>query len=120
MNWLEQRQDIVAQNVANVNTPGYRSHDVIPFEKHLGRTGEAGRHQPVATDVRHFAEGHARPRRIGTEENRTGIEAKPTGNQVSLEHELMKVAENATQHELALNVYGKQADMIRAALGQSG
>ena len=31
MHWLDQRQSVLAQNVANVNTPGYKARDVPDF-----------------------------------------------------------------------------------------
>ena len=35
--WLSVRQDVVAGNVANVNTPGYRAMDVEPFSDVLDK-----------------------------------------------------------------------------------
>ena len=37
--WLAVRQSAVAGNVANVNTPGYGTVDVEPFEKVLDKSG---------------------------------------------------------------------------------
>ncbi len=39
--WLAVRQSVVAQNVANVNTPGFKAMDVEPFEAILNETGMA-------------------------------------------------------------------------------
>ena len=45
MEWLSQRQQLLAHNVANANTPGYKSQDLKPltFKKHGARRCRAPR-----------------------------------------------------------------------------
>jgi flagellar basal-body rod protein FlgB len=81
--WLSVRQAAVAGNIANVNTPGYRSNDVEPFEKVLSRTGVA----MTATQKGHFGE-------VATEAS------MPSQNTVVLENELMKAGEVGRTFEL--------------------
>ena len=120
MQWVSNRQDVVAQNIANANTPGYEARDIADFDSYLDRSASATRHQPVATRAGHFTEGAAGSDTIRSDALRDPATLKPTGNEVSLETELMKVAENHTNHDLALNIYRKNSDMIRAAVGTGG
>lgn len=110
--WAGQRQAVLAQNVANANTPGYQPRDVAPFAAILGAV------QPglAATDPGHIqpAAGaaetrHARPR-----------ERAPDGNAVSLEDQLMKVADTSSTQEMVANLYRKYHGMFRTALGRAG
>ena len=56
MAWLEYRQRVLAQNVANADTPGYRSRELRPFADALARAGGAAAGL-ARTDVRHIAPG---------------------------------------------------------------
>lgn len=121
LDWLTQRQSVLAENIANSDTPGYRPNDIAPFESHLrGAEGGAGQLVPVATRAGHIAgtaggQGSARVDRI-----EDPYEVKPSGNAVNLEQQMMMVAETAMDHQLAINLYRKHIGMIRMALGQNG
>lgn len=120
IDWLSQRQEVLAGNIANADTPGYRPLDLNPFSDHLSRAGGPSRGM-VTTHA-----GHLRPdtahavQDSGTDRIDDVYEASPTGNEVVLEQQLIRVAETAMQHQLALNLYRKHAGMIRAALGRGG
>ncbi len=110
--WAGQRQAVLAQNVANANTPGYQPRDVAPFAAMLGSVAPGlaatapGHMQPAAG-----AAGlrHVRPR-----------ERAPDGNAVSLEDQLVKVADTSSTQELVANLYRKYHGMFRTALGRAG
>ncbi len=87
--WLSARLGVVAGNVANATTPGYRARDVEPFAAVVER-----RHVDMArTHPAHLnALGAARAARPETHEMATG-RVSHSGNTVSLEDELMKGAE---------------------------
>src|SRR3546814_8647969 len=109
LDWLTQRQAVLAENVANSDTPDYRAHDIEPFEQHLRETGvAAGRLQTAVTQPGHIdgraAPGDVRPRRV-----EEPYEVKPSGNAVNVEHQMMLVAETAMDHQLALNLYNRSA-----------
>ena len=55
MTWLNQRQDVLSQNVANADTPAYVAHDLraLDFDKAL--KDETGGGRMVTTNVRHIA-----------------------------------------------------------------
>ena len=55
MAWADERQAVLAQNIANANTPGYKPHDVRPFADALASAGAVA---PVRTDPNHLAGTH--------------------------------------------------------------
>jgi flagellar basal-body rod protein FlgB len=90
MTWLAQRQSVIAGNVANADTPGYRAQDVRPFEAVLDsmapsltvtKPGHMGFSQPIA-EPSELEPGST----WGTSHS---------GNSVSLESELMKASSTA-------------------------
>ena len=107
LDWVDRRQRLLAHNVANANTPGFQPKDVAPFEAVLP-PGLA------ATAPLHMAgTGRAAGEHAG------GVaERSPSGNTVSLEAELAKVADTASTQELVLNLHRKYQGMMRLALGR--
>jgi len=95
--WLLTRESLVAQNVANANTPGYKAIDLKPFEGAL----QAASLQLVKTSPGHLgieesAAAAATPDDASLEKNETYL----SGNDVSLEREMMKGGEIARLYSL--------------------
>ena len=121
--WLSERQKVLAENVANVDTPNYKARDLKPLDFAAMATaagaGSGGpRLAPVATDQRHF---DVRPG--GGAKNAMAKDPKAestlSGNTVSLESEMMKVADTAMDYQLITNLYRKQIGLIKAVIGRS-
>jgi flagellar basal-body rod protein FlgB len=109
--WVDERQRVLAQNVANANTPGYVPGDVPSFAASLGQAGTG----MARTNPAHLS-GGSDP--VGSFRRRSQHSAD--GNAVSLEHELAKVAETGATQELVLNLYHKYQGLFRTALGRTG
>lgn len=121
MTWLNQRQDVLTQNVANADTPNYVAHDLKPldFSRELrqaaGPAQSAGRLN--VTNPHHIA--------LKTSAGRAGFEdmevrdseASPNGNSVSLEQEMIKVSDTQAEFQAATNLYSKAMAMMRTAIG---
>jgi flagellar basal-body rod protein FlgB len=88
--WLSVRQSVLAQNVANVNTPGYKALDVEPFEAVLNSTG---------IEMRKTQSNHISPTSGTGSDAETEEAAKwqvvHSGNSVSLEEQMLKTSEVA-------------------------
>jgi len=93
------RQQAIAQNVANADTPGYRSRDAIPFAEFWSETS-AG-----------TTEGLTRP-------DDHPATVSPDGNTVSIEFEMMRAVSARQQHETALGIYSSARDLMRAVIGR--
>ena len=116
MEWHQSRQKVLAENVANADTAGYRPRDLVApnFERETQRpvigvslsTTEGGHIAAGATDRAPFRS------RAG------GYEVRPTGNAVSLEEQMMKVAANQMDFQAATSLYTHSLNLIKTALGR--
>jgi flagellar basal-body rod protein FlgB len=110
--WVDERQRLLAQNVANADTPGFKPRDVAPFAATL-----AGQDAALArTDKAHFASPTSSIRGLNTR----AAGRAPNGNAVSLEDQLSKVADTSSTQELVNNLYHKYQGLFRTALGRNG
>jgi flagellar basal-body rod protein FlgB len=114
MYWLNERQRVLAENVANADTPGFRGRDVkqLDFNDALRATGSV----KVATTAPNHIGGGAGGR--FPTDNRGGFETTPRGNAVVLEDEMLKVAQTQMDHQAATALYARSIGLIKTALGR--
>ena len=106
------RMGLIAQNVAQADTPGYKAMDLPSFAETYRQSDGAGLRQTKAGHVPGLGQDvELQPRRT------PGAEA-PNGNSVSLEQEMVKAAGARQDHEMALAIYRNTSDIIRASLGR--
>jgi flagellar basal-body rod protein FlgB len=119
MSWLNQRQDVLTQNIANADTPGFSAHDLKPLDfsnelrKAQNPMQNAG--QLLVTDPHHIAITNSSQAFENYQTNDT--EANPSGNTVSLEQEMIKVSDTEAQFQAATNLYAKAVTMMKTAIG---
>ena len=120
MSWLSARQNVLAQNVANVDTPGYTARDLKPvnFEDVLKGATTPSQFQGAmtVTDPRHIAVTPTHESGYADTES-PDVEANPTGNTVSLEQEMIRVSDTQAEYQAASNLYAKAIDMMKTAIG---
>uniref|UniRef100_A0A7C1NZ95 Flagellar basal body rod protein FlgB n=1 Tax=Agrobacterium albertimagni TaxID=147266 RepID=A0A7C1NZ95_9HYPH len=98
--WLSVRQQVVATNIANANTPKFLAKDTTPFSAVLDRTSTV---QGMAvTQPGHMAANDFSDRNIAVvdEELNNEIGIQESGNTVALSDELRKTGEIKRNHEL--------------------
>jgi flagellar basal-body rod protein FlgB len=120
MAWLGRRQDVLSQNVASADVPGYRPRDLKPvdFEQTLKAATRPAAGSLAVTNPRHIGLTRSSS---GFEEKEAGdIESSPNGNSVSLESQMIKVAETQAQFQAAANLYAKAIAMMKTAIGRGG
>ncbi len=118
MYWLHQRQKVLAENVANANTPGYQPRDMkeLNFNDVLKRSSKM---KMSATQANHIApRASTNASGFDTRTQKTSYETSPDGNAVSLEEQMLKVTENRMDYELMTNLYRKHMNMLRTAMGR--
>lgn len=118
MDWLGERQRVIAENVANADTPNFKPNELKGMSFRDLVQGPKPRIQMASTSERHMPglPGQATSTwRI--ERDATATETAPNGNAVNLESQLLKVAETQSEHNLMTNIYRKQVGMLRKALG---
>lgn len=112
--WADKRQAVLAQNIANLDTPNWQSKDVAPFAQALASVAAP---QLAQTDPGHLA-GTLDPAQQSLLTPSPEARA-PDGNAVSLDEQLTKVADTATAQEIATTLYKKYMGLFSLALGAS-
>lgn len=109
------RQELVARNVANADTPGYRAVDLVDFSDVFNsNTTDFALKLSRTTHLRP-SDGLAEFRTI--ESPSTGA-AQPNRNNVGLEEQMIKGIAVQQDHDLALGIYRKSLGILRLALGR--
>jgi flagellar basal-body rod protein FlgB len=118
--WLDQRQQVLAQNVANADTPNYTPADIPDFATTLRNASMVAAGTMTQTAVGHMAgtvaasfEATARPGSPTQQRTRA-----PDGNGVALDDELTKVADVQNMQSLTSGLYTKYMGLFRLALGR--
>ena len=118
MSWLTQRQTVLSQNVSNSDTPAYKPRDLTKesFRKML--TGDLARPvQMERTSAMHIMPDR-QPDPFRKEKEKHPYETELAGNAVSLEEQMMKVADTQSAYNLATNLYHKNVEMLKMAIGK--
>jgi flagellar basal-body rod protein FlgB len=117
MNWLTQRQTVLAENVANANTPGYVGKD-LKEPDFGGLVAKAnGALQMAATQPGHISPSNNPG---GGQVVTVADDKSLDGNGVSLEAQMMKVSTNASDYAVVSALYKQNVTMIKMALGGGG
>jgi flagellar basal-body rod protein FlgB len=117
LDWLGQRQQVLARNIANADTPGYVPRDLEPF-----RFRDMVRRQStpvgmVATNPGHITGNRPAAAEFAEREQQDIVEATPSGNAVDLEQQVAKLNETAVSHKLTTQLYRKYLGLVRMAAG---
>lgn len=111
LGWIDRRQTILAQNIANADTPGYTPKDMQPFATLLAHAAP----RMAVTDPRHLS---GTPASWGLNTSLRPRERAPDGNAVSVETELTKIADTDNAHALVANLYHSYLGLFRTAIGK--
>ncbi|MGJ3258632.1 MAG: flagellar basal body rod protein FlgB [Rhodospirillales bacterium] len=116
LGWLTERQEVLAQNIANADTPRYRAKDLKSFEFREVLRQEKIQLNMNVTDASHQPGRRKRIRDFAEQPQRQPFETSPTGNSVVLEEQMAKVNETHTKHKLVTQLYKKHLSMIATAV----
>ena len=116
MEWLNQRQQLLAQNVANSDTPGFRPRDLKPVN-FADQLAGAQKLKLAVTAPSHKSEAGADGGPFRADKQRTVYEESPDGNAVNVEEQMLKVAEASIDYETMTTLYRKHIDMVKTVLG---
>ncbi|MBF0334287.1 MAG: flagellar basal body rod protein FlgB [Alphaproteobacteria bacterium] len=118
MDWVARRQEVLAENVANADTPKYRARDLeaFNFRKMLDEKMPL---RAAATDAKHLSPQPLEPA-PGVGVVKTPFESSPDGNSVVLEEQMANMADSKGAYELSLSLFQKHLRMIKTAVGKGG
>lgn len=118
MEYLNARQGVLAQNVANVDTPGYIPQDLQApdFTKMVDAAMQVVRMR--VTNPMHLEGTQGRKLAFKEIDRKKTYETNFNKNRVVIEEELKKVADTQTQYQTVTSLYRKTSDMFRTAVGR--
>jgi flagellar basal-body rod protein FlgB len=110
LSWTSKRQQALAANIANMDTPGYRATD-YSFDEQLATIDLA------STSSKHLAPleetNHAQLYEVGTK-------TKQNGNTVDLEREMKEITKNALQYITLVQYLNQKIKTLRTAISEGG
>ncbi len=110
-----QKQSVVAQNVANADTPGYVARDMMSFQE-VYAPQESDSAALYATRSGHLHGNGNAPSTDHLIKDPTF--ASPDGNSVSIDQEMLRGTEAKRQHDRSLAIYGSALSILRTSLGR--
>jgi len=118
MQWHQERQRVLAENVANSDTPNFRPRDLVePKFDSTGATGSIGSLAMMRTSGNHITPSG------GTEtfeqNGKVGFETRPAGNAVNLEDEMLKVSANQMDYAAVTSLYSRSLHLLKTAIGKA-
>jgi flagellar basal-body rod protein FlgB len=115
MQWHQARQRVLAENVANADTPNYHARDLVPpnFERMVAAAVPLAR-----TDPAHISASSGAGSGF-TEDGNPHYEVRPRGTAVSHEDEMLKLAGNQMDYDAVASMYTHSLNLIKTAVGKS-
>jgi flagellar basal-body rod protein FlgB len=120
LEWGQERQRVLAENIANSDTPNFQARDLA--QPDFGEPGRVASPLVSSVSLLRTDEGHI----PGLADAGSGFHSKtasnydirPTGNAVNLEEEMMKVAANQMDYQAVSALYARSLNMFKTALGK--
>lgn len=120
MQWHQARQSVLAQNIANADTPGFRPSDLKPMDPtSVARPKGTASLAAARTHEAHIS-GPALSKSSFERSGAKGWETTPAGNAVVLEEQMMEVSANQFDFQMASTLYSKSLGLLKTAIGRRG
>ena len=119
MQWHQERQRVLAENISNSDTPNFKPRDLVEPKFHrngssaagsmgsLAMTRTSGSHIAAAVTAQSFAQN-----------GNGGFQTRPAGNAVNLEDQMLKVSANQMDYAAATSLYSRSLHLLKTAIGR--
>lgn len=119
LNYTSERQKVIASNIANLNTPGYRTKD-LSFEDHLNKNN-ADQLKLVTTHQGHIPfPQEASDSSIMKAYEVENLEEQNDGNNVSLDHQISEMSKNAVLNDAIGNSIKRDSRWFKLMVDAAG
>jgi flagellar basal-body rod protein FlgB len=118
MEWHQERQRVLAENVANADTPNYQARDLVQ-PKFNSAAPTVASLTLARTSPAHLGGSEASAAAFGTDRKGGNYEVRPSGTAVSLEEQMLKVAANQMDYQTVTALYGRSLALIKMAIGRA-
>ena len=124
MGWLNRKQRVIAENVANADTPGYVAKELKPqdfsslLDNAPGSRARTGGPTMTTTNAKHMTAGSGGVQGGDRVEDTESHEASPTGNTVILEEQMIEMANTQMEYGKMVSLYRRHVGLLKASLGR--
>lgn len=119
LNLRSLNQNIISSNIANADTPGYKS-KAVEFESALRDALGVGEQIPTqSTNSHHISHNSTDPVEPAIFEDQNGVESLD-GNTVDRANEMVKLAENQLLYDASVEMLKKKLGMLKYAITEGG
>jgi flagellar basal-body rod protein FlgB len=120
MQWHQERQRVLAENISNSDTPYFKPRDLV--EPKFDRDGSSiggsmGSLAMLRTSGSHIASAAGAPT-FGGDGGKSGFQTRPAGNAVNLEDQMLKVSANQMDYAAATSLYSRSLGLLKTAIGK--
>lgn len=120
MQWHQARQGVLAENIANASTPGFKGRDLAEFDfSQMVSDSQLNMVPTAVTDSRHIMSANSGAASFGNTFS-GNFEVTPDGNGVQLEDQMMKITANQMDYQAATSLYSRSVRLLKTALGRNG
>ena len=119
MEWHQERQRILSENVANSDTPNFKPRDLVEpkYDRAGAPAGTMGALPMMRTSASHIAPSGGGADSFD-QNKRAGFETRPAGNAVNLEDEMLKASANQMDYAAVTSLYSKSLHLLKTAIGK--
>lgn len=116
MRWHQARQSLLAENVANADTPGFVGRDLkaFSFDDQIKSIASVTMSASAPGQIAIASDSSS-----GFSIDSSGYDVTPAGTAVTLEDEMMKVSANDIDYQTVTALYTRSMRLIRTALGRN-
>jgi flagellar basal-body rod protein FlgB len=119
MQWHQERQRVLAENVSNSDTPNFKPRDLVEpkFNSNgVSASGSMGSLAMMQTSSSHIAASNGGA--SFDQDRKVGFETRPAGNAVNLEDQMLKVSANQMDYAAATSLYSRSLHLLKTAIGK--
>jgi flagellar basal-body rod protein FlgB len=119
MQWHQERQRILAENVSNSDTPNFKPRDLVEPKfapNGAGASGPAGSLAMMQTSASHISASGGGP--SFAQDGKGTFQTRPAGNAVNLEDQMLKVSANQMDYAAATSLYSRSLHLLKTAIGK--
>ncbi len=119
MQWHQERQRVLSENVSNSDTPNFKPRDLV--QPKFDSTTAAGAGSVGSLAMMRTATGHLAPSGGGQSfalDRKASFQTRPGGNAVNLEDEMLKVSANQMDYAAVTSLYSKSLHLLKTAIGK--
>ena len=119
MQWHQERQRVLSENVSNSDTPNFKPRDLVEpkFDKTGAPAGAMGSLAMMRTTTSHITPAGGGADSFD-QNRRAGFQTRPAGNAVNLEDEMLKVSANQMDYAAVTSLYSKSLHLLKTAIGK--